>query len=105
MTLRSFRVSHVVVQHRGPAFGVPELVPEAGFRGSGLGLRFRAKREHLAGFYGLLPESQGRNLALTVFFVPTLMRKGLGVPELVPDAGLGVVWVQGYLAHNKTPSH
>jgi len=103
VALRSFRVGHVVVQHRGPAFGVPELVPEAGFRGSGLGLRFRAKS--LAGFYGLLPESQGRNLALTAFFVPTLMRKGLGVPELVPDAGLGVVWVQGYLAHNKTPSH
>jgi len=30
--------------------------------------RFRAKREHLGRFYGLLPESQGHKLALTVLW-------------------------------------
>ena len=32
--------------------------------------RFRAKREHLGRVQGLLPESQGHNLALTVLYVP-----------------------------------
>ena len=31
--------------------------------------RCRAKREHLVRFQGLLPESQGLNLALTVLYV------------------------------------
>ena len=34
--------------------------------------RFRAKREQLICFQGLLPESQGQNLALTVLCVPHL---------------------------------
>jgi len=33
----------------------------------------RAKREQLKGLYGLLPESQGQNLALTVLWVPCLL--------------------------------
>ena len=32
--------------------------------------RLRAKREQLQTFQGLSPESQGQNLALTVFYVP-----------------------------------
>ena len=32
-------------------------------------VRFRAKREQLKRFYGLLPESHGQNLALTVLYV------------------------------------
>jgi len=39
--------------------------------------RFRAKREQLETFYGLLPESQGQNLALTVLCVPCSLDRGL----------------------------
>ena len=37
---------------------------------------FRSKREHLLKFYGLLPESQGQNLALTVLYVPSSLGSG-----------------------------
>ena len=40
--------------------------------------RFRAKREQLERFYeGLVPESQGQNLALTVLYVPCSLDSGL----------------------------
>ena len=38
--------------------------------------RFRAKREHLQGVEGLLPESQGQNLAVTVLDVPRSLDSG-----------------------------
>ena len=38
--------------------------------GSGSRTHFRAKREHLERLAGLVPESQGQNLALTVPHVP-----------------------------------
>ena len=37
-------------------------------QGSGFRARFRAKREQLTGFQGLLSEKHGRNLALTVLY-------------------------------------
>jgi len=41
-----------------------------GFTDIGERSRVRAKREHLARFYGVLPESRGQHLALTVLYVP-----------------------------------
>jgi len=40
--------------------------------------RFRAKRGHLTTFHVLLSESQGQNLALTVFYVPKSLDSGQG---------------------------
>ena len=39
-------------------------------------LHFRAKREQPTGFYRLLPESQGQNLALDVVYVPCSLDGG-----------------------------
>jgi len=39
-------------------------------------LRFEAKREQGERFHGLLPESQGRNLAVAVLYVPCLLASG-----------------------------
>jgi len=41
-------------------------------------VRFRAKREQLKRFKGLLPESQGQNPALTVLYVLSSLDSGLG---------------------------
>ena len=41
-------------------------------------LHFRAKREQLERVSGLLPENQGRNLAVTVLCVPGLLDSGCG---------------------------
>ena len=38
--------------------------------------RFRAKNEQFKTFYGLLPESQGRNRAWTVLYVPSSLDSG-----------------------------
>jgi len=46
--------------------------------GAVLGYRFRAKREQLTRVEGLLPESQGQNLALTVLHVPCSLDIGEG---------------------------
>ena len=47
------------------------------------GARFRARRGHLTTLCGLLPESQGQDLALTVLFVPnSLVVTLLCVPTL-----------------------
>ena len=66
------------------------------------------QREHLTRLSGLLPESQGRNLALTVVYVPYSLFSGPGKYLRVheehdadhqhhPD-------LQGYLATKKTPT-
>ena len=44
--------------------------PETGEKMDAFPDHFRAKREHLDMFQGLLPESHGQNLALTVLYVP-----------------------------------
>ena len=45
--------------------------------------RLRAKREHLKIFYGLLPESQGQNLAFTVLYVLDLLGlDGCDLPQV-----------------------
>ena len=44
---------------------------------------FRARREELKRFKGLLPESQGQNLALTVLYVPYLLDSGRGSTPLL----------------------
>jgi len=62
----------------------------------------RARREQLEKFQGLLPESQGHNLALTALCVPSSLdsKKATEDPRLrryIPKPSL----VQGYLAHKK----
>ena len=42
--------------------------------------RFRAKRKPLERFSGLLPESEGQNLALTVLCVPDSLRFPMQTP-------------------------
>jgi len=44
--------------------------------GPGSSAPFQAKREQLKKLYGLLPESQGQNLALTVLYVPHSLDSG-----------------------------
>jgi len=46
--------------------------------------RFRAKRELLETCEGLFPGSQGRNLAVTVLYVPSSLDSGLALPH--PDS-------------------
>ena len=41
--------------------------------------RFRAKRERLERFHGLLPESQGQNLASTVSYMPLSLDRGWSI--------------------------
>ena len=43
------------------------------------GYRFRAGRKHLTRFEGLLPGSQGQNVALTILYVPCLLDSGTQV--------------------------
>ena len=47
-------------------------------RGGGQRDRSRARREQLKRFLGLLPESQGQNLAVTVLYVPHSLDSGRG---------------------------
>ena len=44
---------------------------------SKLGIRFRAKGEHVKRVCGLLSESQGQKMALTVLYVPNSLDSGL----------------------------
>jgi len=62
--------------------GRPASVQGLGLRdwGPGVLYRFLAKREHLLRIKGLLPESQGHNMALTVLHVPYSL--GCGPPHL-----------------------
>ena len=59
-------------------------------------VRFRAKREQLERVHGLLPESQGQNLALTVLYVLWSRDSGLTDEHLCPPQGL-VCLTQGRL--------
>ena len=53
-----------------------------------------AKRQHLKRSYGLVPESQGQNLALTVLYVPSSFHSGQGVlGERLPRLALTVLYV------------
>ena len=74
--------------------------------------RFRAKMEQLEGFEGLLPGSQGQNLASTVLCVPSSLDSGqrcrgnfehqFNINRL-NRANANWVILQGYLAHKKLP--
>ena len=59
-----------------------------------LASRFRTKRGPFERFQGLLPESQGHDLALTVLYVPD---------SLVSRSRTNLSRVQVYLAHKKQP--
>jgi hypothetical protein len=55
--------------------------------------RFRAKREQLKRFEGLLPESQGQNMVLTVLYVPGLLDSCEWVePASAGIQGRGFLW-------------
>jgi len=60
-------------------------------------------REGLKRFHGLVSECQGQNLVLTVLDVPYLL---VSRGALIPGYLLRAKWtaVQGYLAHEKTPT-
>jgi hypothetical protein len=60
---------------------------------SNKGCRFRAKKEKLESFQEFSLGRQGQDLTVTVLRVPFLL-----------DSGYGIVEMQGYLAHEKTPT-
>jgi len=62
INLKRFRGGHVFVYHSTLGWRVIKKKKE--------------KREHLKIFQALLPESQGRNLALTVLIVPNSFGSG-----------------------------
>ena len=65
----------------------PPPPPCRGAKGAGR-VHFRARREQPDIFQGLLPERQGRNLALTVLHVPhSLDRGGMGIQYVSAHPG------------------
>ena len=60
----------------GRAWFVGEVKVETDGRMCQVWVRVRAKRAQLHRFQGLLPESQGHNLALTVLYVPYSLISG-----------------------------
>jgi len=62
---------------------------------------FCAKREQLKRLQGLLPESQGQNLALTVLYVPSSLHNGLPVYDADADERASGVDSQTFVRQNQ----